>query len=196
MKSSKQAQSRKAAMVDLIKAEPGITSAEIATRLGLQSSKPVPSALWQDLRSGRILTERVVVNSRHVSAYYLPEQVDAETVERIRQSVVDAKNVVPIAKTATARSSVFDVAKPPARRSTGRRGKGTARHHSKPIVSAGNARDTNVAPQDFACAVASDGRLMLIRGGKIELALSDVEAATLQQYLVKRAAASLIASFN
>ncbi|MFM0049887.1 hypothetical protein [Caballeronia grimmiae] len=187
---------QKAAMVELVKAEPGITSAEIASRLGLQSSKPVPSALSQDLRSGRIVTEHGVVNSRHVSALHLPEQVYAETVERIRQSVVDAENVVPIAKKATARSSVFDVSKALTRRSTWRRGKRSAKHHAKPIVSAGNARDIHVAPQDFACVVASDGRLMLMRRGQNEPALSDVEAATLQRYVVQRAAVNLAANFG
>jgi len=48
--------------------------------------------------------------------------------------------------------------------------------------------------QPFSCAVANDGSLVLMRGGRIEMSLSEVDAAALQSYLVKRAAANLFAN--
>lgn len=179
-------------MIDLIKAQPGITSAEITEKLDLPKSNTVATALWQEMRSGKVVTERIVANNRSVNAYYLPDQIDGDSVERITQKLVNAQNVVPIAKSSSARSSVFDVPGKPRPAAKNRRAKRVVR--TDPKAAQPTPAASRVTAQGFACAMASNGQLVLMREGQIQFALSDVEAATLQSYLVKRAAASLFAS--
>jgi 3,4-dihydroxy-2-butanone 4-phosphate synthase len=84
-------------------------------------------------------------------------------------------------KSADARNSVFDVPKP-------------TKQKSQPKAEVTSSRQTTARSPGFACALTSDGSLVLIREGQIEFSLSGAEAATLQSYLVKRAAANLFAS--
>ncbi|CAG4911655.1 winged helix-turn-helix domain-containing protein [Paraburkholderia saeva] len=186
--SKKQLQSKRAQMHALIQANPGITSGEIAERVGLDSASKVTTALWKAVRSGRILTERVEQNGRFMNAHYLPDQVPPDAVERINQKLVDAKDVIPAAKSPTARNSVFDVPRAEkAKKPSGRRA-------ALEIASPSTPSDAPVRLRGFACAVTNDGCLVLMRQGQIEFSLSDVEAATLQSYLLRRAAANVFAN--
>ena len=190
--SKKRLQGRRDEMIALIKAEPGITSAEIAERLGLANSSKVSTALWTWIRSNRVMVERITRNGKTMNAHYLPDQVPPDAVERINQKLVDVKDVIPAVKAAGSRNSVFDV---PGTKKTG--GKRSSRKRasptgSTPVVSAGSSASS--MSRGFACAVTNDGSLVLMRAGQVQFSLSDAEASTLQSYLVKRAAASLFAS--
>ncbi|MGS1045082.1 hypothetical protein ACVCII_18575 [Burkholderia glumae] len=59
MKSKKEQLSRRAKIVELIKSRPGITSGEIAEKLALDNSTKVSTAIWPEVRAGRILVERI-----------------------------------------------------------------------------------------------------------------------------------------
>ena len=177
----KQIINRRAKLIELIKAKPGITSPELAEQVGFDSSSKVTTALWQRVRSGHIITERVVHDGRNVNAHYMSDQVPPDAVERINQKRVDASEVIPMTKSPEARNSVFDVPKPAKQMKP-----------TRPEVTI--ARQTTARSPGFACALTSDGSLVLIREGQIEFSLSGAEAATLQTYLVKRAAANLFAS--
>ncbi len=190
MKSKRAQLSRRAKIVELIQREPGITSAEIAEKLGLESTAKVSTALWPDVKRGRVMVERINRNGQTMNAHYLPDQVPPDAVERIQQKLVDAKSVIPIAKPDDARTSVFDnrprKAKP--RQSVGKRASVV---RPTPI---GDAVASMSSPVDFACAVTNDGSLVLMREGIIRFSLSCVEAATLQNYLIKRATANFFAN--
>ncbi|WP_175886044.1 hypothetical protein [Burkholderia sp. BCC0044] len=110
-----------------------------------------------------------------------------DAVERIQQKIVDAKNVIPIAKSDGARSSVFDTKQ----LKTKRKPRVAQRAPAAPHVTTPLPK---IGPAGFACAVTNDGSLVLMREGTIQFSLSSIEATTLQSYLVKRAAASLFAS--
>jgi hypothetical protein len=185
-KTKKALLSRRAEMVALIKAEPGITSADIAKRLGLPNSSKVSTALWTSIRSGTILTERAEVDGYWMNKHYLPDQVPPDAVERIRQKLVDAKDVIPTKKSPGTQNSVFDVpsAKRHVKKSVASKNATPAPASTTPSIS----RPPQLATRAFACAVANDGSLVLMRAGEIAF------AAALQSYLVKRAAASLFAS--
>ena len=179
-------QTRRAAIVTAISEHPGITTAELASALGVES-KVISNAVWTVAKAGKVVSERIVRDGTHMNAYYLPEQVSAETVERVNQKLVDASNVLPIAKSATSRNSAFDVPRKP--RSTKKRSR-------QPTM---RATVTPIAPvatpiPSFACAITSDGSLVLLREGRIQFSLSDAEAGTLRRYLLKAAAASALAS--
>lgn len=191
-KTKKALLSRRVEIVELIRREPGITSAELATRLGLASSTTVSSAIWPSIKSNQILVERITKDGKAMNAHYHPDQVPPDAVERIKQKLVDASEVIPMAKASDARNSVFDVpgAKRRVKRHTPRKTTGRPSSDAAPAA----AKPTPVASRNFACAVTNDGTLVLMRAGEIQFSLSDIEAATLQSYLVKRAAASLFAS--
>ncbi|WP_124800768.1 hypothetical protein [Paraburkholderia phosphatilytica] len=112
----------------------------------------------------------------------MSDQVPPDAAERINQRIIDASEVIPAVKSADARNSVFDVPKQKRPRKSGSKHPTTT-----PTPAAG-------VPRVFSCAIANDGSLVLMRGGRIELSLSDTDAATLQSYLVKRATANLFAS--
>jgi hypothetical protein len=191
-KSKQQLQTKRAAMMTLIGQFPGITSAEIAERLELGSSNKVGTALWTAIRSGRVLTERVERNGRWMNKHYLPDQMPVDAVVRVKQKIVDASDVIPPEAARSAPNSVFNGPRKPA--------------HTKKRPLRGSNAKTVAVPQSthlpqsvertltFSCAVASDGSLMLMRGGRIEMSLPEVDATALQSYLVRRAAATLLAS--
>jgi len=165
-----------------IKQHPGITSTEIAGRVGVITPTLVTSALWKDLRSGRIRAELVERNGRKVNTYYMPEDLPADAVERIQQHRVDARDK-PITKPTSARNSVFDV---PGTQAKPRR---AARRAPVSMIEV-----TPSAPMSFACAITSDGRLVLMRDGSVEVSLTENETLTVQACLMKLAAAKFFAS--
>ncbi len=171
-------------MLELIKQHPGITSAEIAEKLGLKEPTEVSNALWKAIRSNRIVPERVLHNGRNQNAYYLFEQLPPDAAERIQQRTIEARDAPPITKAASARNSVFDIPGEAPRRK------------SAPNPASASKSSNAGSDGGFSCAVANDGSLILMRGGQIELSLSGIEATTLQNYLVKRAAASFFASMT
>ncbi|MFM0724823.1 hypothetical protein PQQ53_14160 [Paraburkholderia strydomiana] len=183
--------SKRAEMISLIGQHPGITSAEIAERLALESSNKVGTALWTAIRAGRVMTERVERNGRWMNKHYLPDQVPPDAVTRVKQRIVDASEVIPPPGALSAPTSVFNGPRKP-------------KHTKRPTrkVTASPAAPSRPVPQpkvveqlqSFSCAVANDGSLVLMRGGRIEMSLPEVDAAVLQSYLVKRAAASLFAN--
>nr|WP_175800268.1 hypothetical protein [Burkholderia anthina] len=191
MKSKKELLSRRAQVVQLIKHQPGITSAEIAEKLGLENSTKVSTSVWPEVRAGRVLVERINRNGQTMNAHYMSDDVPPDAVERIQQKIVDAKSVIPIAKSDDARTSVFDNKGLKAKRkpSGSQRTPATLPTTSKAAVPA-----SKIETAGFACAVTNDGSLVLMREGSIQFSLSSVEATTLQSYLVKRAAANLFAS--
>ncbi|MBW5280842.1 hypothetical protein ACS0X5_26310 [Burkholderia gladioli] len=83
-----------------------------------------------------------------------------------------------------------------------RRGQATARRHHLARIRQRAHLPANAAPvptpdpaiDPFTCAIANDGSLVLMRAGRIELALSDADTAILQRYLVKRIAANKLLS--
>lgn len=193
-KSKQQLQTKRAAMMTLIGQFPGITSAEIAEKLELGSSNKVGTALWTAIRSGRVLTERVERNGRWMNKHYLPDQMPVDAVVRVKQKIVDASDVIPPEAIRSAPNSVFNgprksthAKKRPLRRSKAKTGPAP---QSTPLP------QTVERKQSFSCAVTNDGSLMLMRGGRIEMELTEVDAATLQSYLVKRAAASVFISMT
>lgn len=190
-KTKKALLSGRAEMISLIKAAPGITSADIAKRLGLPNSSKVSTALWTTIKSGAILTERAEVDGYWMNKHYMADQVPPDAVERIRQKLVDAKDVIPTVRSPRAQNSVFDV---PGQQ--GRAAKRPARKTSTQPITMTGVPSSKAAPtaHSFACAITNDGSLVLMRAGEIQFSLTDVEAATLQSYLVKRAAANLFAS--
>lgn len=187
----KQPGSRRQEVINLVKAHPGITSIEVATKLGLASSTRASTALWPAIKRGHIVAERIVVDGKTMNAHYHADQVPPDAVERIQQKLVDASEVIPMSKATGARTSVFDV--PSQLRRVRQRPK--KKNSSPPATTSTPPLPTIIsprAPSGFACAVTNDGTLVLMRAGEIKFLLTDIEAATLQSYLLKRAAASLI----
>lgn len=182
MATKKHILSKRAEMIELIKANPGISSAELAARVGMGSASKVTTALWQSVRGGKVITERAEIDGHWMNRHYMADQVPPDAAERINQKVIAAEDVIPIAKSASARNSVFDIGKPEKKKS----GNGGAKVPT-------TARSITSA-SGFACAVTNDGSLVLIREGEIQFSLTEREAAALQTYLVKRAAASFFAS--
>lgn len=191
MKSKKELLSRRLQAVEMIKRYPGITSAEIAEKLDLENSTKVSGAVWPEVRAGRVLVERIVRNGTTMNAHYMSDDVPPDAVERIQQKIVDAKNVIPIAKSDDARTSVFDTKQLKTKRKPRVAKPTLAAPHTTPHATTPAPR---IAPVGFACAVTNDGSLVLMREGTIQFSLSSIEATTLQSYLVKRAAASLFTS--
>lgn len=189
MKSKKELLSRRMQAVEMIKRHPGITSAEIAEKLELENSTKVSGAVWPEVRAGRVLVERIVRNGTTMNAHYMSDDVPADAVERIQQKIVDAKNVIPIAKSDEARTSVFDTKRLKTKRKPSTAKAASAAPHAA-------IPTPKIGPAGFACAVTNDGSLVLMREGAIQFSLSSIEATTLQSYLVKRAAASLFASMT
>ncbi|MBR7969071.1 hypothetical protein [Burkholderia cenocepacia] len=193
MKSKKEQISRRLQIVELIKRQPGITSAELARKLNLENSTKVSTAIWPSVKAGKVLVERIVRDGTTMNAHYLSDDVPPDAVERIQQKIVDAKNVIPIAKSDDARSSVFDTKRLKTKRKPRVAKRAPAAPHAAPHATTPIPK---VGPAGFACAVTNDGSLVLMREGAIQFALSSLEATTLQSYLVKRAAASLFASMT
>lgn len=186
-KASKKLPSRRAEILAVIREHPGITSGEIAQRLGIAQVGKITTDMWQAIKSERVLTERVLQNGRHVNAYYMPDQITGDSVTKVNQRIVDANDVIPSALGPDVQTSVFG-----AHNVKSKRGKSRAKasRAAAPVEPAG--RPTSAS--GFACAIASDGTLVLIREGQIQFSLNDVEAATLQSYLMKSAAASLLSN--
>ncbi|MCA8086973.1 hypothetical protein [Burkholderia cenocepacia] len=193
MKSKKEQLSRRAQVVDLIRRQPGITSAEIAEKLALENSTKVSTSVWPEVRAGRVLVERINRNGQTMNAHYMSDDVPPDAVERIQQKIVDAKNVIPIAKSDDARTSVFDNKRPKTKHKSSTAKAAPAAHHA---TSHATTPVPTIGPAGFACAVTNDGSLVLMREGSIQFSLSSGEATTLQSYLVKRAAATLFASIT
>jgi hypothetical protein len=189
-KASKKLPSRRAEILALIKERPGITSGEIAEQLGIAVVNKITTDMWPSIKSGRVLTQRVLRNGRHVNAYYMADQITADSVMTVNQRIVDANDVIPPALGPTAQTSVFGGhgAKSHPGKSRGKEARAAVPIEPKSVPA---SRSTSV--NAFACAIASDGTLVLIREGQIQFSLTDAEAATLQRYLMKRAAASLFA---
>ena len=193
-RAKKQLQSRREEIIELVKAHPGITSAEIALKLGLENSTKAATAAWPAIKRGQIVVERVSIDGQTKNAHYHPDQVPPDAVERVQQKLVDASEVIPISKAKGARNSVFDVPRKQAARKATRKAPRRIQRTAEPIVNTVPATRLSLGPGGFACAITNDGSLVLMRQGQVEFALSDAEATTLQSYLVKRAAANLFAN--
>ncbi|MDR3100198.1 MAG: hypothetical protein LBV73_24440 [Paraburkholderia sp.] len=180
----------------MIRERPGATSAQIAEHLGIADAGKITTDMWQSIRSGRVFTERIVQSGRHVNAYYLPDQINGDSVTRINQRVVDAKDAIAPALGAGVQASVFGTPVPKARKARARRKPAVRRapHAEKKAgAEAGGQMAESGAFEGFACALASDGRLLLIRDGRIQLSLTDVEVTTLQNFLFGRKLANVVA---
>lgn len=190
-KASKKLPSRRAEILALIKERPGITSGEIAEQLGISVVNKITTDMWPSIKSGRVLTQRVLRNGRHVNAYYMADQITADSVMTVNQRIVDASDVIPPALGRDVQTSVFGAhnVKP-------KRGKSRAKasRAAAPVEPTSVPASRPTSASGFACAIASDGTLVLIREGQIQFSLNDAEAAALQSYLMKRAAASLFAN--
>jgi hypothetical protein len=182
MATKKQIVGKRGEMIELIRRHPGISSAELAQRVGISSASKVTTALWQYVRNGKLMTERAEIDGRWMNRHYMADQVPPDAAERINQKLVAAEDVIPMTKSVGARNSVFDVGETTKKKSGGTKVRKLPTSPTQP------------RPSGFACAVTSDGSLVLIREGQIEISLSGAEAATLQAYLVKRAAASFFAN--
>lgn len=197
----KQLQGKRGQMLELIRQHPGITSGELAEKVGMEGSSSVSSAMWTAIRLGHIMVERVIRNGKSTNAHYHPDQVPPDAVERVQQKLVNASQVIPISKANDIRSSVFDVPGAKQRRKKHAPRKAPSRAPAAAPALPATARATassasSASPRNFACAITNDGSLVLMRAGEIQFSLTDVEAATLQSYLVKRAAANLFASMT
>ncbi len=198
----KQFQGKRGQMLELIRQHPGITSGELAEKVGMEDSSSVSSAMWTAIRRGHIMVERVIRNGKSTNAHYHPDKVPPDAVERVQQKLVDASEVIPMTKANGVRSSVFDVPGAKQRRKKHAPRKASSRAPAAAPALPATARATassaspasHATPRNFACAITNDGSLVLMRAGEIAFALSDAEATTLQSYLVKRAAANLFAS--
>lgn len=192
-KAVKVLQARRDAILTAVTERPGVTTAELASIIGVDGTKFVSNAMWQLLKSGKVLAEQIVRDGRHMNAYYRPERIGSDSVARVRQKLVDAAEVVPMHRSKTVPNSVFDV--PRATRSGKKRTarKAPALPQAAPAATI-PPEPPAIAARRFACAVTNDGSLVLMREGQIEFSLSDIEAATLQNYLLKRAAANLFAN--
>ncbi|NBI48866.1 hypothetical protein [Burkholderia sp. ISTR5] len=171
-------QARRDAILAAVRQQPGVTTKELADIIGTHDVKPVSNAMWRLLRSGNILSE----------------QIDGDSVERVNQKLVDASDVVPVKRAALPAGSVFELARKHKRKTNP-----PTRSSGKPAPASANLPvDAKPAPtphpaiDPFTCAIASDGSLVLMRAGRIELALSDADTAILQRYLVKRIAANTL----
>ncbi|MDR7006064.1 hypothetical protein [Paraburkholderia strydomiana] len=198
----KQFQGKRGRMLELIREYPGITSGELAEKVGVEDSSSVSSAMWTAIRRGHVMVERVIRNGKSTNAHYHPDQVPPDAVERVQQKLVNASQVIPISTTNSVRSSVFDVPGAKQRRKKQAPRKAPSRapaaapslSATAPAMALSASPSSQAAPRTFACAITNDGSLVLMRSGEIQFSLTDVEAATLQSYLLKRAAASMLAS--
>ena len=189
-KASKKLPSRRAEILALIKERPGITSGEIAEQLGIAVVNKITTDMWPSIKSGRVLTQRVLRNGRHVNAYYMADQITADSVTTVNQRIVDAHEVIPPALGPDVQTSIFGAHVKPHRAKS----RAKAVRAAAPIEPRAAPASRSTSINDFSCAIASDGTLVLIREGQIQFSLTDAEAATLQRYLMKRAAASLFAN--
>lgn len=191
-KAVKVLQTRRATITKAVAENPGITTAELAALIGVDSSKLVSNAVWVLLKSGKLFAEQIVRDGHHMNAYYIPDQVGADSVSRIRQKLVDAADVIPTPRSRSIANSVFDVPRAAKRRSKVRVHSSLPNQVSThPAVN--STQTLKPATPTFACAVTNDGSLVLMREGHIEFFLSDIEAQALQRYLMKRAAANVFA---
>lgn len=194
-RASKRRPSRRAEILALIRERPGATSAQIAEHLGIADAGKITTDMWPSIRSGRVLTERVVQSGRHVNAYYLPDQINGDSVTRINQRIVDAKDTIAPALGASVQASVFGTPIPKARKARARPKPAT--HRASDTEKKVKAVEVGqIAPPGefagFACALASDGRLLLIRDGRILVSLTDPEVTTLQSFLFGRKLANVL----
>jgi hypothetical protein len=184
MATQKMMQSKRAEMIELIKAHPGISSAELASRVGINSASKVTTALWQYVRNGKIVTERAEIDGRWMNKHYMADQVPPDAAERITQRIVDASDAIPAVKSPQARNSVFDVPSPHKQQ----------RMTSQPQAS--SFQTMRRMSTTFACAVTGDGGLVILRDGAIETSLSEVETMKVQACLMKHAAARFFATMS
>ncbi len=182
MATKRQILSKRAEMIELIKMHPGISSAELAQRVGINGASKVTTALWQYVRNQKIVTERAEIEGRWMNRHYMADHVPPDAVERITQRIVDASDAVPAVKSPQARNSVFDVP-----------------HASKVKTNTRapqSEKSVSVVRQAsrFACAITGDGGLVLMRDGAIESSLTEGETSQVQACLMKLAAAKLFAT--
>ncbi|NIE67039.1 hypothetical protein [Burkholderia sp. Ax-1719] len=151
----------------------------------------VTADMWPLIRSGRVLTERVLQGARHVNAYYLPDQINGDSVTRVNQRVVDASEVIAPALGVTAQTSVFGG--PVKKASKKARRKPVARRAANsvgPVEAVVSGETGQVAAGAGAgsvtCALGDGGQLFLIRGGQILVSLTEAEAASLQKVLIRQ----------
>ncbi|WP_321844608.1 hypothetical protein [Paraburkholderia bannensis] len=201
-RASKRRPSRRAEILAVIRERPGATSAQIAEHLGITDPGKVTTDMWPSIRSGRVLTERIAQGARHVNAYYLPDQINGDSVTRVNQRVVDASEVIAPALGVTAQTSVFGGPVKKARKTKARR-KPVARRAESPAIPAEAGKSEQSAQtvpihdtDGFACALGGDGQLLLIRGGRILASLSEVEAMALQKLLIRQKLASVVAGMT
>jgi hypothetical protein len=200
-RAAKRRPSRRAEILEVIRQRPGATSAQIAEHLGMADPSRVTADMWPLIRSGGVLTERVLQGARHVNAYYLPDQINGDSVTRVNQRVVDASEVIAPALGVTAQTSVFGGSikkaskkarrKPNVRRSANSAG---------PIEAAMSGEPGQVAADAgagrFTCALGGDGQLFLIRGGQILVSLTEAEATSLQKVLIRQKLAGFFAGMS
>ncbi len=182
MATKKLIQGKRAEMIELIKAHPGISSAELASRVGINSASKVTTALWQYVRNEKIVTERAEIDGRWMNKHYMADQVPPDAAERITQRVIDASNAAPTIKSPQARNSVFDVPSPPKQQRASRQSQASAIE----AMSRMSAK--------FDCAITGNGGLVLLRDGAIEVSLSESETLKVQACLMKLAAAKFFAT--
>lgn len=198
-RASKRRPGRRAEILALTRERPGATSAQIAEHLGIADPGKITADMWPSIRSGRVLTERVMQGGRHVNAYYLPDQINGDSVTRVNQRVVDASEVIAPPLGVAAQTSVFGGPVKKARKAKVRR-KPVVRRATSPVevdktgdgAQTASIRDTN----GFACALNGDGELLLIRGGQILASLTEAEAASLQKLLIRQKLASVFAAMT
>ncbi|WP_321870912.1 hypothetical protein [Paraburkholderia tropica] len=195
VRASKRRPSRRAEILALIRERPGATSAQIAEHLGIGDPGKITADMWPSIRSGRVLTERIMQGARHVNAYYLPDQISGDSVTRVNQRVVDASEVIAPALGAAAQTSVFGSPAKKARKTKARRKPVTRRaaNQASP-VDAGKSADVTTCENGFVCALAGDGQLHLIRGGQILASLTEAEAISLQKLLIGQKLLSVFAA--
>lgn len=184
MATKKHVLSKRSEMIELIKANPGISSADLAARVGINGASKVTTALWQYVRNQKIVTERAEIDGRWMNKHYMADQVPPDAVERISQRIVDATDAIPAVKSPQARNSVFDVPHVAKAKTTIR-----AMQPQKSVSSASDA-------SGFTCAVTGDGGLVLMRDGAIEASLSERETSKVQACLMKLAAAKFFATMT
>jgi hypothetical protein len=193
-RAAKRRPSRRAEILEVIRQRPGATSAQIAEHLGMADPSRVTADMWPLIRSGGVLTERVLQGARHVNAYYLPDQINGDSVTRVNQRVAPALGVT--AQTSVFGGSIKKASKKARRKPNVRRSANSA----GPIEAAMSGEPGQVAADagagSFTCALGGDGQLFLIRGGQILVSLTEAEATSLQKVLIRQKLAGFFAGMS
>lgn len=191
-KAVKVLQNRRGAIMKAVADNPGVTTTELVSLVGVESTKLVSNAMWVLLKSGKLLAEQITREGRHMNAYYLPEQIGPDSVARVRQKLVDAADVIPAHRSGATPNSVFDLPRATRRRSKSRaRAAASKLTPTQPTAIAVKAVD--VTAGGFDCAVTNEGSLVLMRKGHIAFSLNHAEVSALESYLMKRAAGRVFA---